>query len=184
MKLVMLMALTSVSRVSELTKLNPELMEDSTDQVKFHIAGLTKTKRPNNPHLAFTFEKYKLDDSLDVVQCLRHYLKVTDGLRTTLDQKQHLLIAYTKPHKPIVPCSLARWLKCVMAMAKIDTNIYKAHSTRAASASKAVAQGLSTNQILSYANWSGAATFNRFYRKPIVSETQSSYQQKVVSLQL
>lgn len=180
----MLMSLVSVSRGSELTKLNPETMEDSSDHITFRIAGLTKTKRPNKPQLSFTFDKYTPDESLDVVQCLQEYLKRTNDLRKTSEQKQHLFIAYTKPHKPIVACSVARWLKCVMAMANIDTNVYKAHSTRAASTSKAIVQGLSTSQIIGYANWARVTTFNKFYHKPIVSNAKSSFQQKVVTLQL
>ena len=71
LKLAMLMALTSVSRGSELAKLNPQLMNDAGDHITFQIAGLTKTKRQNKPHLSFNFHSYSNDETLDVVQCLR-----------------------------------------------------------------------------------------------------------------
>lgn len=50
LKLVMLLALVTVSRSSELNKLNPELMVVSGNEITFHIDKLTKTKRPNKPH--------------------------------------------------------------------------------------------------------------------------------------
>ena len=130
LKLAMLMALTSASRGSELAKLNPQLMTDSGDQIIFHIAGLTKTKRPNKPHLSFIFHTYTDDETLDVIQCLREYLRRTEPFRSSEAQKQKLFLGYTKPHKPVVTCSIAR-LRTVMSIAGIDTSIFKAHSTRA-----------------------------------------------------
>ena len=75
LKLAMLMALTSASRGSELAKLNPQLMMDTGDKIVFHIAGLTKTKRPNKPHLSLIFHAYTDDETLDVIQCLHEYLQ-------------------------------------------------------------------------------------------------------------
>ena len=62
----------------------------------------------------------------------------------------------------------------MMEMAGIDTNTYKAHSTRPASTSKAKAKGMSTRQILSWANWSNAKTFLRYYNKFIDGRTEES----------
>ena len=62
----------------------------------------------------------------------------------------------------------------MMEMAGIDTNTYKVHSTRAASTSKAKAKGMSTKQILSWANWSNAKFFLRYYNKSIDGRTEES----------
>jgi hypothetical protein len=63
LKLAMLMALTSVSRGSELAKVNPQLMNDAGNHTTFQIAGLTKTKRQNKPHLSFVFYSYTNDET-------------------------------------------------------------------------------------------------------------------------
>ena len=60
-KLAMLMALVSACRGSELHKLKPPIMAENTDEVTFHIAGLTKSKRPSNPHVSLVFHKYEED---------------------------------------------------------------------------------------------------------------------------
>ncbi|GFN84782.1 Brca1-associated protein-like [Plakobranchus ocellatus] len=49
--------------------------------------------------------------------------------------------------------------------AGIDTNVYKAHSTRAA-ASSAAARSIDIAQVLKTAGWSREQTFAKFYNKP------------------
>ena len=51
----------------------------------------------------------------------------------------------------------------MLDLAGIDTNTFKAHSVRGASASAAVSAGLTTNQILNAADWSSESVFQRFY---------------------
>ena len=55
-----------------------------------------------------------------------------------------------------------------LSAAGIDTAVFTPHSTRAASTSKAKAQSVSMNIIMSLAGWSNATTFQRFYNKEIV----------------
>ena len=50
--------------------------------------------------------------------------------------------------------TIASWLVQVLDAAGIDTTIYKAHSFRAAAATKAYMQGNSAESIKSHANWS------------------------------
>ena len=57
----------------------------------------------------------------------------------------------------------------MMAEAGIDTQKFKAHSTRGAAVSKARAQGLSVEQILERADWARASTFRRFYHRGLES---------------
>jgi len=174
LKLTMLMAVTTVSRGSELHKLSPLLITDLGNEMELHFVGLTKTARPSKPHRSIMLHEYEGEESLDVIRCLRAYLTRTEPLRVTEAQKQSLLVSYVKPHNPITSCSVARWLKMVMSLAGIDTSIFKAHSTRAAAASKAREQGVSTKQIMKCANWARANTFHRFYNKPIQIRTERS----------
>ena len=63
----------------------------------------------------------------------------------------------------MVSSSVARWLKLVLASSGIDTSIFSAHSTRGASTSAASLAGVTTQQILSTADWSTANVFKKFY---------------------
>ena len=55
-----------------------------------------------------------------------------------------------------------------LSAAGIDTAVFTPHSTTAASTSKAKAQSVSMDIIMSLAGWSNATTFQCFYNKEIV----------------
>ena len=69
--------------------------------------------------------------------------------------------------------SIARWIKEMLSLANIDINIFKAHSTRSASTSKAERLGLRVEEIMKQGNWSTKSTFENFYRKPIISKERN-----------
>ena len=123
------------------------------------------TKRQGRPHQSLTFSEYEHDEDLDVRKSLRKYLKVTKKFRIIGKQKQQLILSRVNPHNPVVPITIARWLKTVMEKSGIDTDKYKAHSVRGASTSKANKGGLSAAQIMQRANWTKARTFYRFYNR-------------------
>ena len=181
-KLAMLIALVSTSRGSELTKLDPSTIDDLGDRIKCRVTGLTKVSNPKQPYKSLILLAFDKDPLLDVVSCLRLYIDKTKPFRQNEKQIHQLFLAYNKPHHPVVTCSIARWLKCIMAASGIDTTVYKAHSTRAASTSKGVAQGLSVQQIMENANWVRASTFQKFYNKPILQSAHSTFQKKVLTL--
>ena len=55
-----------------------------------------------------------------------------------------------------------------LSAAGIDTAVFTPHSTCAASTSKAKAQSVSMDIIMSLAGWFKATTFQRFYNKETV----------------
>ena len=59
-----------------------------------------------------------------------------------------LLITVGKPHKPATRNTVARLVKQELTVAGIDTSIYKAHSCRSASSSKAKEIGIPYTEIL------------------------------------
>ena len=77
-----------------------------------------------------------------------------------------LFISFIKPDQLVTYSTIARWLKEVVCDAGIGTNIFKAHSVRAASTSAAAMLEISTNAILEAADCSTESTFQRFYYKP------------------
>ena len=58
--------------------------------------------------------------------------------------------------------------------AGIDTAVFTPKSTRAASTSKAKAQSVSVDLIMSLAGWSKATTFQQFYNKEIVDAVKAT----------
>ena len=177
-KTAMLMALCTAGRGSELRAANIETMADMGTCINFPIAELTKSKRVAKPNFSLKLSQYEKDKRIDVVTTVRSYIQRTAVLRNEKDKKQ-LFIATVKPHGPVVACSIARWLKLLMAASGIDTSVYKAHSTRSASVSKAKSQGLSVDQILQRANWSQANTFYKFYDKKV--QLDNAFQDAVLT---
>ena len=174
-KLAMLMGLVSAGRSKELCSLDLRYMMDFGSHVKFMLGKPTKTKKMTTNLGSVVFRKYP-DDQLDVVACLKRYIQITEPLRKSESQKQQLFIACVKPHKPVAPCTIARWLKTLMGLAGIDVTKFSGHSVRSASTSKAKRCGLSTPQVLERANWSNAGTFHKFYYR----ELSDDFQQKVL----
>ena len=100
--------------------------------------------------------------SLCVVKTLKEYLKRTETKRNKAKQ---LFISYQKPYRPISKDTLARWLRDILTRAGIDTEIFAAHSTRAASTSAAVARGTPIDEVLKAAGWASESTFTKYYKK-------------------
>ena len=80
-------------------------------------------------------------------------------------------ISQHKPHKSVVSQTLAQWMKNIMADAGIDTNVFKQHSTRSASAAwlESSAKSMSVAQICKLAHWSAlTTTYKKFYRRVVL----------------
>ena len=79
------------------------------------------------------------------------------------------VLGLTKSHKPVSSSTITRWLKVLLGKAEVNTEIFKAHSTRSASTSAAAAAGVTTGDILKAADWSSEAVFQKFNHKPSAS---------------
>ena len=71
-------------------------------------------------------------------------------------------------HTPVVKPTISNWIKKTLTLTGIDTQTFTAHSTRAASKSKA--KSLSRGIILSRGNWKNKSTFEKFYNKSVYTE--------------
>ena len=74
----------------------------------------------------------------------------------------NFIITHGKPHKPAHKYTIARWIKELMESVGIDTDTFKLHSCRSASASTAKRSGIPIDQILQQGNWSNASTCYKF----------------------
>ena len=75
-----------------------------------------------------------------------------------------------KPHKLASSDAISQWIKYEFGKAGVNTNVYTAHSCRAASTSKARHNGVSINEILKRGYWKTENTFRTFYSRDIINE--------------
>ena len=67
----------------------------------------------------------------------------------------------------------------MLSIAGIVTSIFKGHSFRGASTSKAVSLGVSLADVLKTADWRSAGTFAKFYKR---STSVNSFAQAVLTI--
>lgn len=172
-KTVMLVALASPKRCSELAVLKLSCAQFSEERVILHVDKMNKNRGVGQKAQSVTLEK--IDASLLCpVECLRFYLTRTEPLR---GKTEEVFISYSNPYGPISASTIGRWIKQVLTMAGIEN--FGAHSTRAASTSWASHKGVSIQDIMSAASWSEkGCTFERFYKKNIRS---NDFQKAVLS---
>ena len=163
LKLCTLIALLAAQRVQSLHLLNLDCMVMKESEVIFHFKELLKQSRPGNADSTLRLKAYAPDRRLCIVHYLKEYIKRTETIR---GQERALLISYQKPHKQVTTATISRWIKNTMAAAGINTDVYKAHSTRAASSSAANDSNLPIKSILEQAGWSNEKTFQQYYKKP------------------
>ena len=169
-KLAALLALTSPERSSDLKLLDLRFMRILPEGVEFKLPGLTKTSSEVS---SVFFAKYVDCDDLCVLRCLQCYILRTSSTFRPLPDPEtpsQLLISYHRPHGPVKSCSIARWIKSVLDSAGIDKGIFKAHSTRSASTTKARSKGVPLDKVVKMADWSGTSTFKRFYYRPTFND--------------
>ena len=160
LKLAMLLALTTAQRCQTLSVLCIRDILFLENRVEIQVKKLLKHSRPG-----VKMPKFVIPKSSDVSNCVVHalsvYMQKTKPLRSNKDT--NLFISFVKPHKNVGRSTIGRWIKSVMALAGIDVSVFSAHSTRAASVSKAQSKDLPLDIILDTAGWSNAKTFHKFY---------------------
>ena len=88
---------------------------------------------------------------------LKTYLSVTEPLRS--EDADQLIISFIQPHNPVSVDTIRRYIVQVMGLAGLDTDLFKPHSTRAASTSKAKAKNVPITEIMQAAMWKSTSTF-------------------------
>ena len=75
-------------------------------------------------------------------------------------------VSYIRPFKSLTSKTLSRWIKVVLTSAGVDSNIWKPHSVRSASATHQTStQNLDLGQICRLVNWSlTSGVYKKFYQ--------------------
>lgn len=164
-KLVILLALATLMRVSELASISFQSLSFSELAASFSLLRLRKSQH-SGPLQSFSLPIFP-DSSCCPVSCLRSYVSKSGPLRA--ESCLPLFIATRKPFHSVSSSTLGRWIKSCLSAAGIDVSIFSAHSTRGAAASKAAAAGVAVDSILRTASWASESTFARFYKRSISS---------------
>ena len=91
---------------------------------------------------------------------LEYYLERTLPVRAV--EHTALLLPYVKPFASVGSSTVGRWIKNLLNQSGVDTSVFKAHSTGAASASKANLK-VRIDSVLKHIGWSTESTFRKFY---------------------
>ena len=130
LKLGLLLALTSMERVSEIVAHDLRYRRFTPDGVVFDLPELTKKSRFHQGPKASFHVSFPDNPKLCVVDGLKEYEKRTEPFRANSERSKpnKLLLSYIRPHRPISSESLSRWLVSFLSSAGVDTTIFKAHS--------------------------------------------------------
>lgn len=163
LKVCTLLALVTAQRIQTLSLLSIDNVRITIDRVEIAVTELLKQSRPGNIGTKLTLRALPGDKKLCIVHYLREYVNRTKPLRFL---EKGLLLCYNQPHKKASKQTVARWIKVVLKNSGIDTEQFKAHSTRSAATSMAKKNNFPLTDILKQAGWKTETTFIKFYLKP------------------
>lgn len=167
-KTVMLLAICSAHRVQTFANIKVENIKETPEGFMIHVPDKIKTSAPGRCQPLIYLPYYRDNGKLCAASTLKQYLEVANKIRH--QSADTLFISIRKPYKKVGTQSLSRWLKTVMSDSGVDTSMFTAHSTRHASTSAALADGVDIETIRKAAGWSPSSeTFARFYNRPIVA---------------
>ena len=166
-KLTMLLALTSASLVLGLQYLDIRFMTKDTNNSISTFGKLHKAWRKRKPSPSLKVYSFEENTKLCVVATLEEYFKRTKVWRGK--NKNQLLLNFVKPHNPVVSLIISGSITNVLREGGVDTKIFKGHSTRSASTSKA---RLPVIDILERDPSSNASTRQRFYKRQVQENTK------------
>ena len=176
LRTVTLLALVSAQRCQSLHLLDLDCMTVLEDRYEFLLSGNFKQSRAGCETLLVSLPAFREDIRLCIFNTLTVYLNRTKSLRTG----SKLFISVVKPHTAVSKDTIARWIKALLKIAGVDVNVFSAHSTRAAATSTAHRKGVAIASILQVAGWSNVQTFAKFYNKPLVLQSDTSFTDAVL----
>ena len=173
-KSVMLVALLSFSRQSEISYLNIKCMSETAQSLGFFFdRPIKNSKKAPKPLI---FHRFEGEPLLCPVRTLLHYIHRSASKRSS----DSLFVKLVKPHDAVSPVTIGSWLKQLLHRIGVDTSRFKGHSTRAAASSKACHRGASVKDIMDRGLWRQSSTWQRFYNKNII-DTPSTIQSALLS---
>ena len=159
-KTVTLLCLVTGQRCQTIHTIDINKIQSFSDKMRITIHKPLKTTKPGKHQAPLELRHYPEEPKLCIVKTLSHYLERTKMLR---GENSALFISFHKPHNPVSKDTIARWVKATLSDSGIDTDIFSAHSCRAASTSATKQAGMNLSEIIKSAGWSNERTFAKHY---------------------
>ena len=134
LKPVMLIALVTSQRCQSIHLMNLDGMQQNAGHYKFVIIALVKQSAPGRKQPELILPVFKEDYRFYVYSVLTKYIKRTAPHK---GGETRLFISFVKLFQVVSKDTISCWIKSVMIKSGIDVNVFKPHSTRAPSTSKA-----------------------------------------------
>lgn len=174
-KLVTLLALSTAQRTQTLSLIELSNVKKYDSKIVIVINKLTKTSKPNSTISPLTIPFFYQRIEVCPGSSISAYINATNEYRV-LPQTDKLILTTKKPFHNASPSTIGRWIKNVLADSGVDTNVFRAHSTRHASTSAARRKGASIDVIKRAAGWSGnSLTFAKFYNRPVTTDSDTEF---------
>lgn len=168
-KVATLVALLTAQRAQTVQLFDVGNIVFDGNRVQIPVDRLLKTTSVRRHVEPFCFDKYDRNKRLCIVRYLSEYIDRTSPLRGSETQ---LFISYRKPHCKVSRNTISRWIRTVMVKSGIDSKVFKAHSTRAASVSK-MSKFLPIGKVLKTGGWSNSTSYLKHYKLPVSTEKGS-----------
>ena len=128
LKVLMLLSFLFVSRVSDITNLRVDYLTKDSSVYTFAIPHLTTTcRRSKKSHPKLKFYNFSGDNKVCVCNAIDSYLERHNVWEV---EESWFLVSHFKRHKLVSMSTVSRWLGQVLALAGINTEVFKAYSTR------------------------------------------------------
>ena len=151
------MALSSTTRATTIHHLDIRYMLRTEGKFVFTFHKFHQSWKYGKAPRSLEFCEYTEDRDLCVVTTLNEYIK-RKYQRRAEKRRSQLLLSFIQPYVEVSSSTVSRWIKETLKLAGIDVFIFKGHSTRKASSSKASKAGLSLADILARGSWSSSST--------------------------
>ena len=168
-KVLMLVALITGHRMQTLHCMDINCMQKLDDRYRFIIEQSIKSSKPGSAQPVLILPRFEANLDRCIYRFLTCFLDRTVDLR---DNHSKLFISINKPHKPVTKETISKWIKNILGEAGINLDIFKPHSTRAASTSSASRLAVPIQSIMKAATWKKDSVFRKFYEKPLDTEDQ------------
>lgn len=162
-KSIMLLRLATIARSSDIYYILFSSIQFHDQEMKFKKRAW-KNQR-NMDEKIFSVRRFEMNRELCPVATLEAYVQATRDISRPSDR---VYVSIKAPIKEITTQRIAKITLEVMKAAGIDVGKFKAHSTRSASASKAIEKGMSVDEVMALAGWRSRGVFNAFYNRAIL----------------
>jgi integrase len=176
-KTAMLLILATGQRVQTLFHIKTKNIEITPVGITIIITDLLKTSGPRRPSPKLIIPYLNNKPEICPAKTLLKYLEITQTFRQQNILITKLFLTLKRPIKEASTQTISRWLRQTMKDSGIDMSRFSAHSTRHASSSRALREGLTVDSIMKAVGWSTrSSTFANHYNRPLANDNSDQVQ--------